>query len=199
VAKGGLCLSNVYEGLHAKYRFRCSQGHEWEASPAKVVSGGQWCRRCSHRQRVITRNSHPDTRYAKPERLAELQAFAASKGGVCLSREYRGLRRRYRFRCDKGHEWEALGGNILMRGNWCKKCNDAPRGIGIDAMRAVAQARGGDCLSETYANNRHKLIWKCHRGRTWHAIPGNILRGHWCPNCKFLGLTKDPNRRLKFE
>jgi hypothetical protein len=49
-------------------------------------------------------------------------------------------------------------------------------------MRAMAQERGGECLSEKYADTRSKLRWRCGRcGHEWEATPSNIRRGNWCP------------------
>ena len=45
-AKGGDLLSPEYRGSIHELRFRCSEGHEWEALPSSVKSGS-WCRRCA--------------------------------------------------------------------------------------------------------------------------------------------------------
>jgi len=45
---GGKCLSAEYpKGRNKKIRWRCSEGHEWESSPAAVKHAGQWCPTCS--------------------------------------------------------------------------------------------------------------------------------------------------------
>lgn len=46
VAQGGVCLSDDYGGMRARYRFRCAQGHKWEAADCNVLNG-TWCRRCA--------------------------------------------------------------------------------------------------------------------------------------------------------
>lgn len=44
--KDGECLSTIYIQAHSKLRWRCSIGHEWEATPANIKHG-QWCSICS--------------------------------------------------------------------------------------------------------------------------------------------------------
>lgn len=52
--KGGELLSKVYLGEKNKLKFRCAQGHEWEAMPTNILRG-KWCRKCSHSIRVASR------------------------------------------------------------------------------------------------------------------------------------------------
>lgn len=174
MAKGGLCLDSVYLGVNEKYRFRCEQGHEWRTLGALVLHG-HWCRRCA-----------VSTRLAEKRRVGALQqiaAKAAERGGLCLSTEYKGLNHRVRLRCVKGHEWDARAESAL-RGKWCRFCQADVKRLSIEDARAVAAARGGQCLSQTYVNLQSKLTWLCHRGHVWQARLGNVRSlGTWCPQC----------------
>jgi hypothetical protein len=44
--RGGRCLSEQYLGNHRHLTWQCDQGHVWQATPAHIKSGGQWCRKC---------------------------------------------------------------------------------------------------------------------------------------------------------
>ena len=46
-AKGGVCLSRSYRNNHTKLKWRCSEGHEWEATLANVKNSGTWCPHCA--------------------------------------------------------------------------------------------------------------------------------------------------------
>ncbi len=47
-----------------------------------------------------------------------------------------------------------------------------------------AQARGGQCLSDTLIDGRRsKLRWVCEKGHEWTAAFSNIRAGRWCPTC----------------
>lgn len=53
----------------------------------------------------------------------------------------------------------------------------------IQDMQALAQTRGGRCLSQVYQDSQYKLLWQCQKGHQWQAVPANITRGQWCPRC----------------
>ena len=53
----------------------------------------------------------------------------------------------------------------------------------IEEMYCLAESRGGKCLSSEYVNARTKLKWQCKKGHIWDAIPSNVIKGHWCPEC----------------
>jgi hypothetical protein len=44
--KEGECLSTDYTGVSSKYKFKCKNNHEWEATGASILNG-TWCQRCS--------------------------------------------------------------------------------------------------------------------------------------------------------
>ena len=70
--RGGDCLSREYLGVGAPHRWRCAEGHEWEAV-ARRVKRGTWCPTCSGSQ---------------PLGIEVLQDLARERGGACLSRIY---------------------------------------------------------------------------------------------------------------
>ncbi|WP_423383604.1 hypothetical protein [Burkholderia sp. LMG 32019] len=188
--RGGRCLADRYDGVLAQYVFECAEGHQWQAAGGRVLRGS-WCRQCAD-ARVGDVLRHSDG-------LAMLQAKAADKGGECLDGEYLGTHRRHRFRCSEGHEWAVKAGNIL-RGSWCARCGIERQRLTIEDARRVAHERGGVCLSGEYVNARSRLIWQCHRGHVWQANLDNVKnKGKWCPNCAFLQMAKNPEKRLKWD
>ena len=172
-ARGGQLLDDRYLGLAVHYRLRCNQGHEWEAVGSTVLRGN-WCPQCSREENGRARRDS--------DGLARLQAAAAAKGGVCLSQTYTEQSARYRFRCAQGHEWESPGDRVL-HGSWCRPCAHEAQRLGIAVFKAIAAERGGQCLSDTYRNNRSKLTWMCHKGHVWQAFCSRIKQGSWCPEC----------------
>src|SRR3989344_9367017 len=54
--------------------------------------------------------------------IEEMQEIAKSRGGKCLSEEYNGSGNNLRWRCEKGHEWEATPHNI-KKDKWCPICS----------------------------------------------------------------------------
>jgi len=54
----------------------------------------------------------------------------------------------------------------------------------IDEMKALAESKGGQCLSNQYVNNTTPLTWQCSKGHKWDARPVEIKNlNTWCPHC----------------
>jgi hypothetical protein len=167
-AKGGECLAEYFPGVAVKVRWRCAKGHEWMTSFHEVKRRNGWCPQCSV--------NHPLA-------LADMQRLAKERGGELLSTEYINVAQNLRWKCAKGHEWEATGNMVRNASSWCPHCAGVARKSIDDAQRYAAE-RGGQCLSEHYVNGRTKLRWRCAKGHEWEAAPATVTsRGTWCPVC----------------
>jgi hypothetical protein len=125
--------------------------------------------------------------YLPSVELKELQTIALERGGECLSKQYLGTTKKHRFRCAKGHEWEATASNVKVR-TWCPDCK--PERIGnsnrkhsIESMAFIALERGGKFLSKSFQSVNHRYQWQCRQGHIWLAAPTDIMKGTWCPEC----------------
>jgi hypothetical protein len=168
--KGGKCLTKAYLGARTKHQWKCTEGHVWQASPSHIKRGN-WCPKCAGREKS----------------LADMQTLAAKNGGQCRSKRYRGAHINLTWECAQGHRWQAPPTRI-QTGAWCRLCGierskQKQRGSLADCVRA-AKARGGECLSTNYVNQRHKLSWRCCSGHTWRAVAYSVISlGTWCPTC----------------
>jgi hypothetical protein len=75
-----------------------------------------------------------------PWALADLQEFANSRGGECLSLEMGEKNAPHRFRCARDHEFEASPFTVIRGGFWCDRCQPPLDGPGPWDWDAVAQA-----------------------------------------------------------
>lgn len=165
-AKGGLCLSTEYVNSHTHLRWRCAEGHEWEARPTNI-SMGSWCLRCVGRARTIE----------------DMQELARARGGRCLSRSYKGERSPLRWRCAEGHEWEVSPSSV-QRGHWCRRCVWAAlQKTTITDVQAMAAERGGVCLSTTISSTRDRLRFRCRVGHEFVSTAKRLRAGQWCSRC----------------
>lgn len=58
----------------------------------------------------------------------------------------------------------------------------------IDDMRAAAEFRGGEVVSDQIADMYSKINWRCSEGHEFSASPYTVLRGgHWCAECCKIG------------
>ncbi len=54
-----------------------------------------------------------------------------------------------------------MRGAQILAGGWCVTCRWSERQTrGLESMRAVANARGGSCLSDADIDNETKLEWE---------------------------------------
>ena len=57
--------------------------------------------------------------------LQEMQALAKSRGGECLSKEYKNIKTQLKWKCAFGHTWEATP-RLHLTGHWCPQCVPPP-------------------------------------------------------------------------
>ena len=163
-----------YVASEEKVRFRCAQGHEWDAVP-NSIQRGSWCRRCAIAARSVDR---------KLETMQRLRAVASERGGEVLSPRFVGAHEPMRFRCGAGHEWRTAPTNV-MSGSWCPHCVVSPYHpqYTIDDMRELAESYGGRCVSRRFRSTNDRLRWCCAQGHKWEALPASVLAGTWCRRC----------------
>jgi hypothetical protein len=180
--RGGKCLSEKYINSQTKLKWRCDKGHIWMAVPSSIINAGAWCPDCAGNVQLT---------------IEEMKQIAKSRDGECLSDVYVNADTKLKWRCKKGHEWEANPRNIKHGKQWCPNCGGTVK-LTIEEMRQIAKSRDGECLSEKYVNNRTKLKWRCKKGHEWKAVPGSIKNGKkWCPECAgIVKLTIEEMRQI---
>jgi len=174
--KRGICLSDIYINARTKILWKCKNGHQWAATPNNIQQGA-WCPHCYGNVRA---------------EIKELQQLALQYAGKCLSDTYVNNHTKLLWECKEAHQWNAIPTSI-KHGTWCPVCAITRRGNAlrittIDHMQKLAKQKGGKCLSNAYKNNKTKLLWECAKGHRWQAMPVNVKRGTWCPECS--GRTK---------
>jgi hypothetical protein len=166
---GWRCLSQEWMSAAATYEFECQNRHRLKRGAA-IVRGTPICAECEF----------------EAIHMRCLKNVAAH-GGAMLS-PFKGLQERHRLRCASGHEWETLGIHT-RNGRWCPVCareqsaQAQRRSDGLKRLHAVAAARGGRCLSDTYVNGRERYLFECAKGHRWEATGNAVIRKSWCRRC----------------
>ncbi|MEK6905778.1 MAG: hypothetical protein AABX24_05240, partial [Nanoarchaeota archaeon] len=111
----------------------------------------------------------------------EMQNFAISRNGVCLSKEYTNANSVLLWKCANDHAWKSAPHDI-KRGSWCPHCSHRAK-LTIEEMHDLSKSRGGKCLSKEYVNNKVRLEWQCEKEHVWRATAHDIKSGHWCSKC----------------
>ena len=125
----------------------------------------------------------PAKRKRNSYNLGTVDAYARSRGGRCLAKASDDFTKSVPFECSNGHHWSSVPQHMVYAHTWCRACAGKEK-LTIEAMRELAKAREGACLSTTYERVSSKLRWRCKLGHEWDAKPGNVThKKSWCPVC----------------
>lgn len=164
--KEGELLSNSYLGAFTKLKWRCKEGHTWDATPANVINQNSWCPKCANRQA-----------YTMKDVVDQIK----EKEGLCLTKKYINKQSKLDIICNEGHLFRTSFTSIL-NGVWCRKCSGRYK-LEIEDMHLEALKHKGECLSNQYVNSSSKLRWKCYEGHEFELEPTLVRQGRWCKEC----------------
>ena len=183
---GELSPDNIAYASHKKVWWRCSHGHEWQAQVGSRTRGAG-CPYCANRRVRVGEN---DLATTHPELAKE---WHPTKNGTLTPQAVTlGSTKRVWWRCEKGHEWQALvysrvagrgcpvcGGKVIIPGE-----NDLASAF----PKIAAQwhpTRNGKLTPETvtaYSNRR--VWWVCEEGHEYQAVISRRTEGGvGCPYC----------------
>lgn len=203
LSKDGECLSDFYKNNSKKLLWKChvEEHKPWEASYDSVLTRESWCPECSRLARIITGE----------EGLQRAKQHAESKGGVCLSTEFRGYKEKLLWKCsNENHEpWNAPFHKVIGGDSWCSACGRESAGNilrkkdGLEQAKEHAISKNGQCLAEGYTGVFQHMIWKCENPShdQWKATFNSVMTlGTWCPTCSNQKIYITENKvRLIFE
>lgn len=159
--------------------WRCCKGHEWHV-PVCSRTSGSGCPYCSGR--YATKTNNLASKY--PELLQEWDREKNKGLNPSVLTPY--SNKKAWWQCRKGHSWQATLYNRTENKSGCPLCaREKARKYSIEDMQAIANRRGGKCLSTLYTNSRIKLQWCCKSGHIWEARADGIMyENKWCPVCR---------------
>jgi len=178
--------SSVIAGSGEIKSWRCDVGHEWEATPRSRINGSR-CRVCSCRQVLKGFN---DLATTHPELASE--AFGWDPSTIVS-----GSKSRRQWRCEKGHEWDALVSERARRHSGCPICANRPErerhgNFAIEHQDLASQAVGWDPSTVT-SGSSEKRVWRCEAGHEWEARISHRANGSGCPICTKRRIIKGVN------
>jgi hypothetical protein len=192
--RGGRCLSKRYRNNQQPLLWECQLGHRWRTDLNHVKGRGSWCPVCAWEPRSASQ---------RMDGLAIALKVATERGGRCLSTNYRNSHSKLKWKCERGHQWEATLNNVSRLGSWCPVCGmtrstsrlreywlrskDAVAkrfaSLYLERARRLAAERGGECLADSVSNRRSPLYLRCKFGHTWKSNLAKLSNGRWCREC----------------
>ena len=127
-----------------------------------------------------------DNRNYKTLSISHAYDYAISKNGACLSTEYKGANSPLKWMCHKGHKWSAKLGSMRSLDTWCPKCaNENNRVWSMHDAINKAKENEGSFLSNSFTNRGSIYNWSCKNGHQFNMEFDGVLKGRWCPKCKY--------------
>lgn len=177
--------TEVSIGSHKKVIWRCSLGHEWEASVKSRTVNGTGCPYCSHNKVLEGFN---DLASQMPEVAAE---WSEKNYPLLPTMVTPFANKKVWWKCNKGHEWHTL---ISTRsgGSKCPYCSGIILLKGFNDFATTQPQLAGEWsdrnlpLTPDMINekSRKNVWWKCREcGNEWKSVVYARIKGTVCPVC----------------
>ena len=175
---GELRPADIWPNSNKKIWWQCGKGHEWIATVSSRASGCG-CPYCYGR--YATKENNLAAKY--PELLEEWDRD--KNNGLNPSEFTPHVGKKVWWLCRNEHSWQATIYNRTKNRSGCPVCaRNASRKYTIEDIQAIANKRGGKCLSKEFTNSRIKLKFCCKEGHIWETRGDAILyTNKWCPTC----------------
>jgi hypothetical protein len=172
ITYSGKCLSTEYTTSKSNYEWECSEGHKFCMTWSQINNKGSWCEVCRIKKMSISSRKYS---------TQSLQDLATTKNSICLSTSYTGIFDKYKFICEKGHEF-TIRWSEACRGSWCQECTRYKHDL--KDLNQYAISRNGKCTSQVYTGDKTEYSWECYRGHSWKAQWHNVYQNStWCKEC----------------
>ena len=177
---------NFFANSGKKVWWKCSKGHEWQATISNR-NKGYGCPYCSGRCAIKGEN---DLQTVNPTLAKEWNY--EKNGNIKPENFTANSGEKVWWKCQNGHEWRAT---IHSRNSdiGCPYCSGrfAVKGetdlltINPTLANEWNHEKNGDLKPENFtANSGKKVWWKCSKGHEWQAIIANRNKGSGCPICR---------------
>ncbi len=190
----GMTPDNFAANSHTKVWWKCEKGHSWQAD---ISSRNRklGCPFCAGQRTIAGEN---DLELWCNENMPELlNEWNYDKNGFLPSEISKTSNKKAWWKCNKGHEWEAIIAN-RVHGSRCPYCfngNNSDR-LKITFAEWCKENSREQLLKEwNYDKNTsitpdivskasHKIVWwKCLKGHEWEAQIKSRTYNHGCPYC----------------
>ena len=179
-------VNNLTYGSGKKIWWKCSEGHEWEATPNSRTAMGSGCPYCSGTKAIIGKT---DLATCSPGLLSEWDFQANSdvdpqkilpKANVVVS-----------WKCYLGHKWTATVFSRSTQGSGCPVCagkqllsgfNDLATKFPDVAAKWHPTLNGSTKPDQVLGLPLKKAWWFCDKGHEWEALISN-QPNVGCPVC----------------
>ena len=160
-----------------KRLWKCKLGHRWESRIYDRVKLSSGCQVCANRivlpgfNDLVT--THPD--------------LAKQANGWDPRNVHKGVAKKFNWKCEKGHQWDALITARVTQNQGCPFCSNKRILAGYNDLETThyelaLEADGWDPKTVSYGSAK-KMPWKCLHGHQFLASVSSRSGGNGCPVC----------------
>lgn len=113
---------------------------------------------------------------------SDYHEIAKQRGFEWLGPEVSTVTTKTRWRCERGHEWNAHYSSIKNNGSGCPYCANVAAKTPAD-YHSLATRRGFTWVGPEARNARTITGWRCGHGHEFSTTYGHIHGGDGCPRC----------------
>jgi hypothetical protein len=180
--------TTVLYGSHSKRKWKCKAGHVWVTQISVRTLRGTSCNVCNGR---LVSPGENDLATTHP-----LLAYQAD--GWDPSTVIAGSAKRKAWKCNKGHQWEAVVQSRAVLGRGCPYCSNNKVLAGFNDLATthpeLVKSAVNTNLTEVSAGSEKLIEWICELGHRWKSSPKKrIGRNYGCPYCSNSRLLKGFN------
>jgi len=173
-------------GSKVRVWWQCGKGHRWQAA-VHSVTAGSGCPYCAGKRPIPgetdLKSTHPGIAALwHPKNKAPAEHFMA------------GTHKKVWWKCEKGHEWEAVISSVALEGCGCPYCAGKRPISGetdLETARPEVAAqwdpeRNGSLTPRQVLPSAHeKVWWRCEKGHSYQAVVFARTRekASGCPYC----------------
>lgn len=174
-------------GSNKKVRWRCADGHEWDATVANRVKRGSGCPYCSGLRAIAGRS---DLGTLRPDLAAELVDRTIARELTLNST------RRVDWQCPLGHVYTAQVSNRSSNGSGCPFCAGRAVLLGFNDLATVrpdlaAELVDPDLAPSLTVSSGKRVDWRCPQGHLFvTTVDKRSQRGDGCPECAPHGFSQ---------
>ena len=196
----GLTPMDVMPNSDKKVWWKCSKGHEWQATIVHR-NNGSGCPYCSGRYAV---KGYNDLQTVNPS-LSKEWDYEKNNGLTPLDVMPNSVKKVW-WKCSKGHEWQATI-DSRNRGNGCPYCSGRYAVKGESDLQTINptlakewnyEKNDGTTPMDITPNSNKKVWWKCSKGHEWQATIANRNKGSGCPVCNSERNTSFPEYAIVY-
>ena len=196
----GLTAMDVLPNSNKKVWWKCSKGHEWQASVSNRTKGNG-CPYCAGQKllkgfndlQTVNPTLAKEWNYEKNNGLTPADVMPNSDEKVW-------------WRCKKGHEWQVTIGT-RNSGSGCPYCSGRYPVKGETDLQTINPVlakewnyeKNGNLRPENFTANSGQIVWwKCKKGHEWQATIHNRSKRRGCPICNSERNTSFPEYAIVY-